>query len=386
MKVAFITCWCHLRIYAIQASHLKRHLESLINEEIRLITSNCNCYYDSLTSTLSSTVNYKALLTDTADYFVRVPHLRSREGVSIGKLLRRLYRNTAEPLRGRLFLKTIKDCDIVHFHQSREAFGYNTVAYFLKHAKNKKKVVTIHNLSPEQWRDSKLNLTYNMADAVIVSNEYFKEVLSLSGVSSQKIHVIPYGADFKPVERKQRIGAIFFAGSPLIDVKGFEYLAPALRLLKEENVKVPLKLHGFYMPGHKEWAIDIIKREKIEDLVEWLSVKSEDELQTVYRNSQVCIVPYTDYPGSFPVTMAMANALPVVVSDSVGISEYADGAGLVVKSKSIDELATALRQVMSDEELRLAKGNAGRKFAEEHFAWPVVAEKTHAVYQQVLGQ
>jgi glycosyltransferase involved in cell wall biosynthesis len=386
MKVTFISCWCNLRIYAIQAFHLKKHLESIINDEIRLITSNCNCYNTSLKSTLVSPLDYKGLLTCEADYFVRVPHLRSKEGSSIGRLLRRLYRNVSEPLRGRLYLRAVSDCDIVHFHQSNDAFGYGAVAYFLEHVKDKKKVVSIHNLSPEQWRESKLNLTYNMADAVIVTNNYFKDVLSASGVDPRKIHIIPYGAALEPVNGEKREGAIMFAGSPLINVKGFEYLASALRLLKEENTIVPLKLHGFHMAGHKEWADNIIKEERIEDLVEWKNISSEEELMNAYRSSQICIVPYTNYPGSFPVTMAMANAVPVVVSDSMGISECVDGAGMVVKSRSPEELASALKEIMSNEELRLSKGDKARRYAESNFAWPIVAEKTLAVYQQVLGK
>jgi glycosyltransferase involved in cell wall biosynthesis len=386
MKIAFISCWCDLRIYAIQAFHLKKHLERMIEDEIRLVTSNCNCYNTSFKSTLTSPLNYKYLLTDTVDYFVRVPHIRQKEGSNVGKFARRLYRNTSESLRGRLYLKAISDCDIVHFHQSSDAFGYGSVVYFLKHEKRMKKVVSIHNLSPEQWRDSRLNLAYNMADAVIVPNNYFKDVLSRSEVDPAKIHVIPYGATLDPIGGMQREGAIMFAGSPLINVKGLEYLAPALRLLKEENTVIPLKLHGFHMAGHKEWADDIIRKERIEDLVEWKNVTSEDELQTAYQSSKICIVPYTDYPGSFPVTLAMANALPVVVSDAMGMHECVDGSGLIVKAKSTKELVSALRQIISDEELRHTKGKKGRKFAEEHFAWPIIAEKTLAVYQQVLGQ
>ena len=100
IKVAFIGCWCHLRIYAIQASHVKESLEKLIGEEIKVITSNCGCYYHSLPSIFTSLYNYRALLTDRDVTFIKLPHLRLKNDPTIGYLIRSAYRGVSEPLRG----------------------------------------------------------------------------------------------------------------------------------------------------------------------------------------------------------------------------------------------------------------------------------------------
>ena len=126
-----------------------------------------------------------------------------------------------------------------------------------------KKVVTIHGLSPTQKEHPELSRIYNLVDAIIVSTNYLKNRLFDCGVKAEKISIIPYGATLKPLSHKPREGIIMFAGSPLIKVKGFKYLCLLpLRTLKEDGRPLNLKLHGFYMAGHQEWAIKIAEKEK----------------------------------------------------------------------------------------------------------------------------
>ena len=384
MKTSFIGCWCHMRIYAVQASHLRKPLEKLIGSDIPVITSNCGCYYTNVPSVLKSFFNYKKSLTSPDVTFLKLPHFRVKKDSRIGFILRRAYRGMSERTRGRLYAKKTRDKDIVHFHQSADAFGYDPLKWFLRFAKNKT-VVTIYGLSPIQKERPELNQIYNCASAVIVSTNYMKQHLVGCGVLAEKIHVIPYGATAKPIPQAKREGAIMFAGSPLIDVKGFIYLASALKMLKDEGKPIRLKMHGYYMPGHQEWAADVSKKEGIDDLIDWLSFHSVDELIDSYQKSMCSVIPYTEYPGCFPVTVAMANGVPVVASDAMGIPEYlADGGGIVVESRSADKLAGALRKIRDDESLRVSLGKQGRAVAEKRFAWDVLAHQTFQVYKQVL--
>ena len=45
MRTAFIACWCKMRIYAIQASRMRESLEAMQKADVRVVTSNCGCYY-----------------------------------------------------------------------------------------------------------------------------------------------------------------------------------------------------------------------------------------------------------------------------------------------------------------------------------------------------
>lgn len=385
MNVGFVGCWCHMRIYSVQAAHLREPLKKLVGEDIPVFTSNCNCFYEGLPSILKSFSTYKELLTTQDVAFYKLPHLRLKKDSKFGYVSRRAVRGLTERRRGRHYAKVLRDKDIAHFHQSADAFGYDSLKWFLRSAKNKT-VVTIYRLSPQQEESPQLNQIYNQVDAVIVSTDYMKQHLVKCGVLPEKLHVIPYGATAKPIYQGTKEGAVMFAGSPLVNVKGFEYLAPALRALKDEGKPIRLKLHGFYMPGEKEWAVEIAQKGGIEDLIDWLSFSSYDDLIDAYQKSACCVIPYTDYTPCFPITVAMANGVPVVASDAMGMPEYlSDGGGVMVKAKSAEALADALRKVRDDGALRISLGKQGRAIAEKRFAWDVLAQQTYRVYKQVLN-
>jgi glycosyltransferase involved in cell wall biosynthesis len=384
MKVGFVGCWCYLRIYAVQASYLKEALEKLTKSDIPVLTSNCGCFFSG-PNILKSLSNYERLMTSPGATYLKLPYLRSKKDTKSGFLMRGAYRSIAERMRGRLYAKGTRDKDIIHFHQSADSFGYDSLRWLLRYAKNKK-VVTIYRLSPIQEEKPELNNVYNRADAVIVSTNYLKQHLVNCGVSAEKLHVIPYGGASKPIQPFKREGAIMFAGSPLIDVKGFVYLASALKMLKAEGKPIRLKMHGFYTAGHKEWAIEIAKKEGIEDLIDWVSFQSVDDMVNTYQKSMCSVIPYTEYNGCFPVTVAMANGVPVVGSDAMGIPEYlSEGGGIIVKSRSAEAIADALRKIRDDEELRSVLGNQAREIAERRFAWDVLADQTFRLYRQVLN-
>ncbi len=385
MKVAFVGCWSRMRIYAIQMSHLRQALEEEAGDKIKTITSNCGCFYTDFRSVLQSFSNYREGLTTQDVSFIKLPHFRAKRGRFLGTALRGLYRSLSEPYRARRYFSLSKNADILHFFQSSDAFGYEALEKYLRLARGKKTVVTVHRFSPIQTEQPHVNALYNQADAVTVSTEHTRRFLIDSGVAANKLHVIPYGASIVPLTSQKREGAIMFAGSPLIDVKGFAHLARALRILRDQGLKVPLKLHGYYMPGHKEWAVAVAEKEGVTDLVQWLSFNSEQELISAYQASMMCVIPYTEYPGCFPVTVAIANGTPVVASDAMGIPEYVDGAAIVVKAASAEELAAGIAKMQADGALRERCSRDGRAIAEKKYAWSVLARQTMQVYSQVAA-
>jgi glycosyltransferase involved in cell wall biosynthesis len=140
------------------------------------------------------------------------------------------------------------------------------------------------------------------------------------------------------------------------------------------------------MPGHREWAESIAKEEGIQDLITWLNCANEEELRQEYQKSRCCVIPYTDYPGCFPVTMAMANSTPVIVSDAMGLPEYVkDGGGLTVQSRSVHDLAEALQKIQTDNNLHKQLSCQCRDIAEKNFAWDVVSRNLHNVYSSIAN-
>jgi|GEM_PF-2023693 len=385
-SVAFVSCWAYLRIYSVQAVHLKETLEEQFGLKIDVFTSNCGCFYTGVRDVFASFSNYESVMTNRDAEFLKLPYFRSHPEKSfLSRAVRTAYRGLSEPKRGKWFAQKAQNHPIIHFHQSSDAFGIETLKWILHHNKSRAKtLVTVHRLSAEQETDPEINQTYNECDAVVVDTEFLKNKLVAWGVRAEKIHLIKFGAFISPAALHIGSEAIMFAGSPLINVKGFEYLAPALRILKEEGKPLKVKLHGFHMPGHQEWANDIIKKEKIGDIVRWVKISNEEELIKEYQNSYCCLTPYTDYPGSFPASLAMANGIPVITSDAWGTMEYLDGSGLVFKARSITDLAGSLREIRDNEKLRNDLGSKAKEISERDFSWSRIAGQYKDLYQKLI--
>jgi glycosyltransferase involved in cell wall biosynthesis len=96
------------------------------------------------------------------------------------------------------------------------------------------------------------------------------------------------------------------------------------------------------------------------------------------------VVPYLDYPGWFPLIMAMTGATPVIASDAYGNSEYVDGGGIVVSAGSVDELSESIKRMIVEPGLADQLGKKAIKNAEECFSWEVVGKRTIDLYEHLL--
>jgi len=84
---------------------------------------------------------------------------------------------------------------------------------------------------------------------------------------------------------------------------------------------------------------------------------------------------------------AMASALPVVASDVGEVARIVEdgNAGFVVAARSPEQLAQALRKLLTDPEAARRMGRRGRNRAAEGFSSKVTADAVDALYAEVLG-
>ncbi|GAA4725792.1 glycogen synthase [Isoptericola chiayiensis] len=125
------------------------------------------------------------------------------------------------------------------------------------------------------------------------------------------------------------------------------------------------------------------------------------ELSAVLAASTAFVCPSVYEPLGIVNLEAMAIGLPVVGTATGGIPEVVDDGvtGVLVPIDQVDDgtgtpvdperfetdLAAALADVVADPARAAAMGAAGRRRAEESFAWTAVAERTMDVYRAVLA-
>src|SRR5436190_499583 len=113
----------------------------------------------------------------------------------------------------------------------------------------------------------------------------------------------------------------------------------------------------------------------------------DDELHSLYRIADLCLVPSIYEPFGLVALEAMASGCPCIVADTGGLREVVPGGrrvGLRFRAKDSKALGRMAEQLLSDDALR------DRLVAEarEHvlrFDWADVARQTAAVYGEVGG-
>ncbi len=108
----------------------------------------------------------------------------------------------------------------------------------------------------------------------------------------------------------------------------------------------------------------------------------------LYSQCEVFACPSVYEPFGIINLEAMACERPVVASAVGGIQEVVvpGETGFLVPPADPKALADALNKVLRDKEMAHRFGQAGRKRVVDHFSWSSIAEKTIAMYKDLLEE
>jgi len=148
-----------------------------------------------------------------------------------------------------------------------------------------------------------------------------------------------------------------------------------------------------------EWSLDLVgtgpdmdvTEARAKDLglnsrIRWLGMR-EDVPELIARSQIYLLISnWEGFPRS--ILEAMRAGLPVVATDVGGVREAVlDGdTGSLVPRGNEKVLATRLRALVSDPELRARKGAAARRHYEAHFTFDRLVKETLALYRSVLNE
>jgi glycosyltransferase involved in cell wall biosynthesis len=153
--------------------------------------------------------------------------------------------------------------------------------------------------------------------------------------------------------------------------KGLDVLLSAIRLI-ESKVKIELRLFG----NGKVMA------NSIKSVVVQKPFKNEMEASEAYNSCDVIIVP--SIQDNFPsvVTEALSCGIPVIGSNTGGISEVLKMFGLpIFEPGDSIALANLITNFESPE-----NQNHYSKLANQHFSYKTSADKHESIYQEILRQ
>jgi glycogen synthase len=318
------------------------------------------------------------------------------------------------------FNTTNIDAGLVHCHTWYSHFG----GILAKLNYGIPLVITTHSLEPlRPWKREQLAGGYDfsvwvektaleMADAVIaVSNETKADIGRLFEVDPNRLHVIHNGIDPEEYRKINSTAALerngidpgipylLFVGR-ITRQKGIIHLVRAIQFM-DDDFPIVLCAGAPDTPEIGEEMNEAVataqqKRKNIFWIEEMLDRKAVIEL---YSHAAVFCCPSIYEPFGIINLEAMACETAVVASAVGGIKEVVvDGeTGFLVPVEFVEgtfkltnpekfsrDLAAKINQLMKDRKLRDKFGQAGRKRAEEFFSWSRIAEKTKALYQNLL--
>jgi glycosyltransferase involved in cell wall biosynthesis len=112
-----------------------------------------------------------------------------------------------------------------------------------------------------------------------------------------------------------------------------------------------------------------------------------DPLIQWYRTADLYVHPALLEPFGNVVVEAMAAGLPLVVTDGTGAADCVEKArcGLVVPRGNVQEMASAIQQMLENQALRQEMAARAKTGAAE-YDWPLIARRYVAAYEAALGR
>lgn len=230
-----------------------------------------------------------------------------------------------------------------------------------------------------------------------VSNASKRDILGFFDVDESKIRVIPNGIDAALTEELEdaavdRIRQRFqltgrnalFVGN-IKPHKNVERLIGAFAKLREDPAyaDVTLVVVGDEISKYPSLR-RAVERHRVRANVRFFGFVPERTLVGLYRAADIFVFPSLYEGFGLPPLEAMANGTPVVTSAISSLPEVVGDAALTVDPYNIDEIADAMRSLLSDVPLRERLIAAGRERA-SLFAWEKAVSAIHGTYLSALG-
>jgi glycosyltransferase involved in cell wall biosynthesis len=271
--------------------------------------------------------------------------------------------------------------------------------------KHTRTIVTVHDLSFIRVPDTAtpglrayLNVVVprsaRAADHILADSQATKDdLIALYDVPTDKVTVLLSGVDprFFPsghllltTRSKYHIPAkpYLFTVGTVQPRKNYVRLIQALALVREQGYDVDLVI-----AGGKGWLDDpiyaAIDASGLGGYVHLIGFADDVDLPSLYSGAEMVVFPSLYEGFGFPVLEGMASGVPVITSNVSSLPEVAGEAALLVDPYQIEEIASAICQLLDDTDLRNTLTRRGLEQA-RRFTWERSAAHLQQIYANVL--
>jgi glycosyltransferase involved in cell wall biosynthesis len=202
------------------------------------------------------------------------------------------------------------------------------------------------------------------------------------GLNSRAINIIPYAVDterFCPAPRPITYKRVLFVGR-VEARKGAQLLLQAIPHILQHHTDAE-----FFFAGRvNEELRGLVDAAPAQ--VKFLGVVPHAELVSLYQSASVVVVPSLWDNSPNVIYEGMACGKPVVAARVGGIPELVDDdvTGLLVPPRDVDELVSAINDVLNDESLQESMGKMGREKAAHEYSLEKIVNRTMVFYRSAV--
>jgi len=225
------------------------------------------------------------------------------------------------------------------------------------------------------------------SDRITAVSKSAARELKKYGLDPEEIVVIGNGVDeriFCPNQNKMCAKRYVLYAGRLSSGKGLFDLMKCAKLVCDVHRDVEFVIAGNGPLLGK--LVEEARRMGLQGRVTFLGEAKRDELIRLYQNATIHVIP-SHYEAMPTVLLeAMSCGLPVVATAVGGSSEVVSSGvnGLLVPSKTPEEMARAISQLLEDDVLRKKIGRAARETIEGFYTLDKISEKVLDCYRSVI--
>jgi glycosyltransferase involved in cell wall biosynthesis len=262
------------------------------------------------------------------------------------------------------------------------------------------KITTVHDLAPLIYPQfhhpqivavfkRKLDLVKKESAKIIaVSQNTKKDLIKKLGIEERRIEVIYEALDEKfkqakpdlTIIKKYNLKQFIISDAIKNPRKNLKNLLIGFEKIKDKELKLVLVGQPMWQKGK---MLSLINQSRTRKRILNLSFVAQSQLKALYQRAKGAVFP-SFYEGfGLPILEAMTCGCPVICSKVSSLPEVGGRAAILVHPQNDEEIAEAIKKIITNESLRNKLIKQGFKQVKK-FSWEKAAQQTLKVYQEAL--
>ncbi|MDE1924559.1 MAG: glycosyltransferase family 4 protein [Patescibacteria group bacterium] len=223
------------------------------------------------------------------------------------------------------------------------------------------------------------------AKIIVLTPDYKNILVGQFGISEEKIVVIPNATSFavleKPCSTCHAPLRLLAVGRISVQ-KNYPFLIDVAEALKHtHNLAFTLTIVG---GGDREALETLVRKKNLESQVRLVGVKLGKDLETIYEESDVCVLASLMEGFSTVLLEAMAKGLPIVASNVVGTRNVIqDGRNGLLAPLSVGAMCKAIMRLVTEKGL-YPQISAHNIEDVRNYDWGAILKTTLQTYETII--